>query len=183
MPSSGSGPTRRGLLGLIAAAAGTGFVAPGCTSGSAHPAAVTSAPAADPDVIRNLDLLSSRVTLKFQLVQLYESTAKTYPTLAGALATPLAHHREHQQLLISQIQRISPVAAAKARSQGNHVPVTTPGAPTAVVLANLAARERAAAAAGRTACAHATGMAAGLLGSCGAAEAAHAELLTTPGTG
>lgn len=182
MPSSGSGPTRRGLLGFVGVSASAGLLVAGCRQGD-HPQAAATPPPVDPRVARNRRLLTARIDTESQLIDAYQAALRSYPALAKQLAVPLAHHETHRNLLISELHGTTGLGDGHVHGEGSYVPVQPAHLPPPVVVANLAAMERTAARSARSACAVATGRAAGLLGSVGAAEATHADMLSAPVTG
>jgi hypothetical protein len=182
MPRTSSGPTRRGLFALVGVGAGVGLLGAGCRSDPPRTAASPATPV-DPQIERNRQLLIARVGNESQLIDTYEQALTSHPALAGQLAVPLAHHRTHLKLIAAELQRLSPSSSGSSLygQPAGPSPTATPAA--AVVVANLAALERASAGSARSACARATASTAGLLGSLGAAEASHADLLSTAGPG
>ncbi|HMA45783.1 MAG TPA: hypothetical protein VKP11_01010 [Frankiaceae bacterium] len=162
-------PTRRALL--LAALAGP---VAACTAGR-HPADPRRGVAAEVER-RDAALRSEAVADESALAAACTATAERHPTLAGLLGVVSAHHEEH-------LRRLTPAGSLPASRPGSPAadgPVTPiPGDPGAA-LAALARRERAAQAARLTGCLGASRALAPLLGSIGAAAAAHAELLGRP---
>lgn len=149
----------RGGLGLVAAA-GTAPLLTGCGHRRAAPPRPFDRPTAAPRGVP-----AAAQAAEQALLAAYTATAGRHPGLAPVLAVPLAHHREHASLL------------GTPRDQPSPPPVTVPDDQRAALQALLALE--AAAADARDAEAVQDRRHGALLGSVGAAEAVHADLLET----
>ncbi len=155
MPGSSGPPRRTVLLGALGA----------CVTGCSRRAAPTPAPAADPDAT----LLGRLADAERALLARYAATVRRHPALGPRLRPLAAEHEAHLGALSVELRR--PASASTPAVPG--VPRTVAGA-----LAALAGAERSAAQERIEMTIACSRERAPLLASMGAAEAAHAYLLT-----
>ncbi|HTC69465.1 MAG TPA: hypothetical protein VK662_07850 [Acidothermaceae bacterium] len=181
-----------------AAPATSGSTSPagGSHTPSVSPAVAVASPTLSPD-----EALAHRVALaEAQLIGAYDDATRDHPELAALLAPLRADHAAHADALVSGIASSPPPSASPSTALPSSAPPSAPvvggvgagaGAaaappssppaspsPSSVIIGQLIALERAAAAARVTDLVTTSGSLARLLASIGGCEAAHAALLS-----
>jgi hypothetical protein len=165
--AAGRGASRRGVLGLAAAAALAGAAGlTGCTWGG--PAKPTPSPSPDP--------LAAVLTGTEALVDLYAATVAAQSTLADRLEPLLSEHRAHAAALREAMGLPSPSGSARGGAPSASPTVQVPADPGAALSA-VAGAERTAHDSAVKDCLSGRPEHASLLGSIAASRACHLEVL------